>query len=145
MGKGGLWGRRWVFMGENAAAGVVNPRPFNSSPTAPAPHASVTPNFTADSPCGVKLSKFSLCSPEVSFLWEICTKSAQLCSNWIHTTHNTLFLSQLERDGLQGTSPEVVFLGTSLVSESSRLRCDHSDDAKQPCQFQRWLDQWQGQ
>lgn len=49
---------------------------IHSTPAAPAPHSSGTQNFMTDSPSGIKLSKFSLCSLEVSFLWEMCAKSA---------------------------------------------------------------------
>lgn len=49
---------------------------IHSNPTASALHILVTHNFTTDSPFGIKLSKFSLCYLEVSFLWEICAKSA---------------------------------------------------------------------
>lgn len=41
------------------------------------------------------------------------------------------FLRQLERDDQQGASPEVTISGMSLVSESSRLGYDLSDDKKQ--------------
>ena len=42
-----------------------------------------------------------------------------------------LSLRQLERDNQQGASPEVTISGMSLVSESSRLGYDLSDDKKQ--------------
>ena len=46
-----------------------------------------------------------------------------------------LSLRQLERDDQQGASPEVTISGMSLVSESSRLGYDLSDDKKQHSQF----------
>lgn len=76
MGKCGTWGNSQVYMGRNAVAGAVKPRPCNPTPAAPAPHISTTHNFMTNSPFGIKLSKFNLCSPGVSFLWEIYAKSA---------------------------------------------------------------------
>lgn len=117
--------------GGNVITGAVKPLPFNPTPTAPGPHISATSNFTTNSALGIKLSKFSLCSLRVSFLWEICAKSAKLCSNWRNTRYDMLSLRQLERDNQQGASPEVTISGMSLVSESSRLGYDLSDDKKQ--------------
>lgn len=127
----------------NPITEVVKQLPFKPTPDSfsPSPHISVAHKFMTNSLLEIKLSKFSISSLEASFLWEICAKSAKLCSSWRNSRRNALSLYQLERDGLQGASLEGAISGLFLVSKQSRRGYDHSNDEKQHPWFQNCLDQ----